>query len=101
MQITIQYLHFTASAQLNELVNEKISKLGHLSDKVESADVCLKADKGESGEDKLCEIRLSIPGNDLFVKKHAHTYEEATTKAVDALHEQISKLKSKEGHHTA
>jgi putative sigma-54 modulation protein len=100
MKIIIQSLHFTASPELTEFVTDKVSKLLHLSDKIESANVCLKVDKGESGDDKLCEIRLAISGNDLFVKKHGESYEEAAIRAVDALEEQIAKMKSKDGHHT-
>jgi putative sigma-54 modulation protein len=100
MEIIIQSLHFAASPELTQFVTDKVSKLSHLSDKIESANVCLKVDKGESGDDKLCEIRLSIPGNDLFVKKYGKSYDEAATRAVDALHEQIIKMKSKDEHHT-
>ncbi|HLP21341.1 MAG TPA: ribosome-associated translation inhibitor RaiA [Chitinophagales bacterium] len=94
MHIIIQTLHFTAKPDLDAHVNDKVNRLEHFYDKIESANVTLKIEPHDDG-DKLCEIRLAIPGNDLFVKKHAASFEEAVTRAVDVLEEQIHRLKGK------
>ena len=44
-------------------------------------------------DNKVCEIRLAVPGNDLFAKKHSDSFEDAVTKVIDALREQIEKMK--------
>ena len=46
-------------------------------------------------ENKIAEIKLSIPGNNLFAKKQCKTFEEATDSVVEALRRQIRKKKGK------
>ena len=91
----IQSLHFTAKQELNDYVSEMVNKLTHLFDKIVSADVCLKLENFQAEENKVCEIRLSVPGNDLFVKKEGKTFEGATSEAVSALQQQLKKMKEK------
>lgn len=93
MKIVIQSLHFTAKPKLNEFINEKAAKLSHLTDKAELADICLSLDKSDTRDNKVCEIKLRVPGNDLFSKKRSETFEEAVSLAVHALQEQIRKMK--------
>ena len=95
MIVTIQSLHFTAKQELNNFVTEKVSQLSHFYDKIESANVCLKLENSVKTENKICEIRLIVPGKDLFVKRHGKTFEEATHDAVDVLQQQIKKMKTK------
>lgn len=94
MKIEIQSLHFNSKSELNNFVTEKINKLSHFHNNIESANVCLKLDKSDTRDNKVCEIKLAVPGNDLFVKRQCETFEEATAKAVDALQNQIGKLKN-------
>jgi ribosomal subunit interface protein len=93
MEIIIQSIHFTAQPKLTEFVNEKVGKLTHLAEKAEIADVCLSLSKSDTGDNKVCEIKLKIPGNNLFAKKRSGTFEEATIAAVDALQEQLRRTK--------
>lgn len=95
MRIIIQSPHFTVREELDSYVNEKVSKLSHLDDRIISADVCLKVEKSATDENKICEIRLAIPGNDLFAKRQSQTFEEATNEVVDVLQQQIKKAKGK------
>lgn len=95
MKIKIQSLHFQANAQLKEYVQEKLNKLSHLNDQIISGDVCLKLENSKKLENKLCEIRLTMPGKDLFAKRQCKTFEEATNETVDALQQQIKKRKTK------
>ena len=93
MQITIQTPDFKADQKLLDLANEKIEKLGRFSDRIHDATVTLKLDKSETKENKICEIRMGIPGNDLFASKQCKTFEEALAKAVDAIKSQIDARK--------
>jgi putative sigma-54 modulation protein len=95
MEITIQSLHFTANADLNNFVTDKVNKLAHHFDRIISANVVLKVDKSKTADNKVCEIRLAVPGEDLFAKNQYETFEEATTATVDALENQITKMKAK------
>lgn len=94
MEISIQSLHFRASDALTAFVTEKTNKLSHYYNKIESAKVCLKLERSDVGN-KICEIRLAVPGNDLFTEQQDETFEAATNKAVDVLHQQLVKMKEK------
>jgi putative sigma-54 modulation protein len=98
MQILIQSPHITPTEALTKFVKNKIGKLSHFYDRIEAAEVFLKIEKSDSADDKVCEIRLAIPGNDLFVKKQSYTFEDAVTKVVDTMHGEIDKMKTKFQH---
>jgi len=51
--------------------------------------VHLKKIKSDSPDNKICEILLSVLGNDLFASKKCSSFEEAIIKAVDAIKRQI------------
>ena len=56
----------------------------------------IKMVNDEEKENKIAEIRLSVPSNEnLFAKKQARTFEEATDLALDALRRQLKKYKEK------
>lgn len=95
MKVIIQSPDVKAQESLLEFVNKKMEKLDRLSDRLQEARVVLKTDKSDTRENKICEIRMIIPGNDLFTEKQAATFEEAVTKASEALKNQISEWKSK------
>ena len=94
MDIKVQSIHFDADKKLVDFVEEKVGKLSQYYDKIIGGDVFLKLESSDSAN-KVAEIRIKIPGNDLFAKKQCKSFEEATDEAVEALRRQISKHKSK------
>jgi putative sigma-54 modulation protein len=94
MKITIQSPDFRADQKLLDLISEKVQKLGKFSDRIHEASVTLKLDRSETKENKICEIKLGIPGNDLFAIKQCKTFEEAAAKTSDALKSQIESWKT-------
>lgn len=94
MEIKIQSLHFKANDLLEEYVQKKVSHLSHFNERIISGDVCLKLDKSSKEDNKVCEIRLSVPGNDLFAKRQCKTFEEATNETVGALQKQLRRNKT-------
>jgi putative sigma-54 modulation protein len=94
MKINIQSLKFTAKDELKDFVNEKVGKLSRFDDKIISADVTLLVDKSTRIENKVCDIRLIVPGYDDFVKKNAATFEEAILTAVDTLQTILQRKKA-------
>mgnify|MGYP003294367876 CR=1 FL=1 len=54
----------------------------------------LKVDKPESDNNKIAEIRINVPGNDLFISKQADSFEQAVNECMDALRPQIEKYKN-------
>ncbi|MGQ0827979.1 MAG: HPF/RaiA family ribosome-associated protein [Bacteroidota bacterium] len=93
MQIIIQSPHFTAGKTLTNYVNKKVSKLPHFHLGIIAAEVCLKIDGAHPTGNKVCEIRLVVPGDDLFAMSRCDNFEQATNETVDALKEQIRKMK--------
>ena len=95
MKVNISSLHFKADVKLEAFVNDKVSKVSQLFDGVMGSDVILRLDQSATNENKIAEIRILIPGNDLFAKKQAKSFEEAVDSAVEALKKQITKHKEK------
>lgn len=96
MEIKINSVHFSPDQKLMNFVNKKVSKLDTFFDGIISAEVTLKVLKPEASENKISELKLSIPANNnLFAKKQADTFEEATDLAIDAVKKQLDKYKEK------
>lgn len=95
MTTNIQSIGFTASEELTSFIKEKTAKLGQYLETIITSEVCLSTDKAESRENKVCDIRLVIPGNDLLASAQCKTFEEAAAKASEALERQIEKHKTK------
>ena len=85
MDVNVNAIHFTADKKLKQLINLKVNKLTTFHDGIISADVNLKLDKSESGENKIAEVKIFIRGDDLFAKKQSKTFEEAVDECLDAV----------------
>ena len=95
MKINLKSLHFKASDQLKEFVEEKVRKLFHLNEEILSAEITLFANDIKIKRNKVCEIRLVVPGYDDFVKREAASFEEAVLDAVAALQKILRRKKDK------
>lgn len=76
---------FTAKQELTDFAHEKVKKLSQFYDKIISSEVSFSLDKSDTNENKVCDIRLIIPGNDLLSSAQCKTFEEATVQAVEAI----------------
>ena len=95
MNVTINSVKFDADKKLTDYINNELKKVLKHYDGVIGAEVFLKLDNTPTTENKISEIRLDIPGNELFVKKQSRTFEEATDQAVEALRRMVTKHKEK------
>lgn len=91
----IQAPDITPTDELLEYVKKKTEKLEALSDRIIESRVNLKLDKSETRDNKICEIKVAIPGNDLFSSNRATSFEEACSKSIDALKRQLVDWKEK------
>ena len=96
MKVNINSVHFKTDRKLDSFITEKVEKLSDLYDGIIGSEVTLRVNNGEDHDNKVAEIRLLVPGNDLFAKKQSKSFEEATDIAVDALRKQLSKHKEKQ-----
>lgn len=94
MNSKIQSKGFTAKQELIDFVKEKTDKLFRLFSRTINCEVVLKIDKSATGDNKVCDIRLIIPGNDLLAGARSTTFEQATMQAIEALERQIHKRKT-------
>ena len=96
MEVKINSVHFNADQKLLDFVNKKVSKLDTFFEGIINAEVTLKLDKPEANNNKISELKISIPSNGyLFAKKQADTFEEATDLAIEAIRRQLDKFKEK------
>ncbi|MBS0026664.1 putative sigma-54 modulation protein [Chitinophaga ginsengisegetis] len=96
MNVQIQTVHFDADSKLIDHVNKKVQKLNTFYDRIISVDVFLKVDNlAHQIKDKIAEIRVRIPRQDLFVKHESKSFEESFDLAFESLVEQVKRKKEK------
>jgi len=96
MNITVQSIHFDADSKLIAFIREKLLKLSQFTDDIHAAEVFLKLENdGENRQNKVVEVRLAVPGTNLFAKRQDKTFEEAAIATVEALRSQVERGKTK------
>ena len=95
MKTKIQSVHFDADKKLVSFIEDKTSKLKTFHEGIINCDVILRIDKNDNNANKIAEIKMHAPGQELFAKKNCVTFEEAIDTACDALKTQIIKHKEK------
>ena len=92
MSTIVQSIHFDADQDLVNFIESKVSKLNQFYDRIIDSEVYLKVDKNATNENKIADIRLALPGKELFAKKQCKTFHNlAYTKqmpyiSIDATH---------------
>ncbi len=96
MQIDIQSIRFTSDTKLIDYTEKKIGKLDTFFDKIQRAEVYLKLENGNAQvKDKVAEVRLFLPGVDIFAKNMNKSFEESIDECFEDLRKQIMKRKEK------
>lgn len=96
MNINIHTVHFDADSKLVEHIQTKAAKISQFYDKVIKVDVYLKLDNVVHAiKDKIAEIKVHIPGHDLFVKHSSKSFEQSFDAALEASINQIKKKKER------
>jgi putative sigma-54 modulation protein len=96
MKIDIQSPGFAPGQELIHFLHEKMKKLSCLYGEIIGSEVCLRLDNSATKENKICSIRLFIPGNDLLASAQYKRFEQAIAQVVEILERQIKKRKTKE-----
>ncbi len=95
MKIRVQSIRFNADKKLLDFIQKKADKLDTFYDHIISGEVYLRLEKVENEANKITEIKLTLPGNQIFAKEQCKSFEEATDLAVESLRKQIEKHKQK------
>ena len=96
MEIKINVVGFSASSQLEDFIQKKISKLDKYHDGIIGSEVTLKLEKDDNLENKVVEVLLNVKGQEVFAKKNAKKFEEAVDELYDVVKRQLVKIKEKE-----
>ena len=96
MEIKINAVGFSASSQLEDFIQKKISKLDKYNDGIIGSEVTLKLEKDDNLENKVVEVLLNVKGQEVFAKKNAKKFEEAVDELYDVVKRQLVKIKEKE-----
>lgn len=91
--INVKSLKFNADEKLLDYIDKKVGKVEKFFDNMGDIDVTLSL--LPDAENKSVKLQTHIPGEDMVIERHAHTFEEAVTEAADALKEKIVRAKEK------
>lgn len=94
MKLQVHSIHFDADAKLINFIQRKIDKLETFYDRLVDGEVFLRLNN-EGIENKTVEIKLNVPGTQLFAIEKARSFEAATDLAAEALKIQLQKFKTK------
>ncbi len=92
--ITFKSVHFDASTHLENFAKEKISKLFEQDNSIIRADITLFEGASGNPQNQFCEVQISVPGENLFVKKNSENYEKSIIDVVDAMQKMLHRKKT-------
>ncbi|GHE53921.1 MULTISPECIES: ribosome-associated translation inhibitor RaiA [Roseivirga] len=94
MKVQVQSLHFDADIKLINFIQKKLDKLDTFYERTIDAEVILRLNN-EGVQNKTVEIKLNVPGEQLFAQKTNGSFEAATDHCTEALRRQIKRHKEK------
>ncbi len=96
MMLNIQTMKFDADAKLLEHIKRKVEKLNTFHDRIIKVEVYLKLDNVvHQIKDKIAEIRISLPRQEVFVKSTSKSFEESFDHAMESASTQLVRKKEK------
>jgi len=99
MKLQTHSIRFDADQKLIAFIQKKVDKLEKFYDRIIDGEVFLRLENDDTKENKVVEVKINIPGNQLFVKEKSKTFESATDVAVESLTRQLKKIKQKQFSH--
>ncbi|WP_159800042.1 ribosome hibernation-promoting factor, HPF/YfiA family [Flavobacterium sp. MK4S-17] len=95
MKVNVHAVNFNVDRKLVGFVQARLDKLEKYYDRVVYSDVFFKLDNSNDKVNKIAEIKVNVPGNELIVKKQCKTFEEAVELAADSMERLLVKRKQK------
>ena len=99
MKVQMHSIRFDADQKLIDFIQGKLDKLETFYSRVIDSEVFLRLENDDARENKVIEIKMNIPGEQLFAKTRAKSFEEAADEAAEALRRQLKKFKEKHAAH--
>jgi putative sigma-54 modulation protein len=95
MKLQMHSIRFDADQKLLDFIQRRADKLDTFYDRIIDGEVFLRIENNNQNENKVVEIKINMPGDQLFAKYQSETFEAATDEAVEALRRQLKKFKEK------
>jgi len=95
MKVSIQSVNFNISEDLVQFVEKKVNNLEKFHDHILGAELYLKVQSTSDKENKLADLKMKLPGNDVVAKKQSKSFEDAVSQCVDSVRRQLVKRKEK------
>ena len=95
MKVSVQSVNFNINRDLVSYIEKKVNNLEKFHDHLLGAEVFLKVQSTSDKENKMADIKIRVPGNDIVVKKQSKTFEEAVSLGLESVKRQLVKRKEK------
>lgn len=94
MRSRVHSIHFDADRKLIDFIQQRIDKLHTFYDRLVHGEVFLRLNN-EGINNKTVEIRITVPGKNLFAKEQARSFEAAVDSAAESLRSQLDRFKTR------
>ena len=100
MILRIHSVHFDADQKLLDYVQKKVDKLETFYDRIVDGEVVMRLEKSHLNRkevfgNKSVELKINIPGQQLFMKESSITFEAAIDAVLERMSRQLKKQKEK------
>ncbi len=95
MTTQIQFVNTKTNPHLEEMLTEGLDKLQRKYAWIISARAFLKEENFDTGNNKLCEVELSVPGPNIFTKEASDSFEAAIARVLKELETLLRKHKDR------
>jgi putative sigma-54 modulation protein len=89
MIIEVHAPHSEVNESILHPVKEKVLSFSHLIKDIVKAQIVLRDDNSPAGENKICEIKLTLYGDVLFVHRRSASFHESALLAVEELEKAV------------
>ncbi|MGS2764984.1 HPF/RaiA family ribosome-associated protein [Sinomicrobium sp. M5D2P9] len=93
MKTDIHFVKLNTDKKLEALTVKKLHVLTNKFDWVIKADVFFKQDPSSGGRGKICDIRLSVPGPEIFASSNETSFEISLAETLNDVKQQLNKRK--------
>ena len=93
--IHFRAVNYNAYIKLKEFVIQRLDKLSHFYNQIIEIYVFTKVENTSDKKNKKAEIKITIPGNNVVVKKICKTFEEGISSAANSAERILKKRKEK------
>ena len=95
MRVYTESVQFKADQKLIDYIEKRVNKMDQFFDRIIEARVTLRLENSGQVKDKVAEVRLSVPGDQLIAKEASKTFEASVDNATSALKRQLIRYKER------